>query len=167
QTRVRVATQPTFTRYMFELPDLIPVTSDRGADDLTLTFASPLVFDLTDAKAALPPVVQSIDTETSTTSAAVRFAFKNKVDVRTFREDNNYVVDVGASDAKESVVVPKAPELAGIAADPKGPLAGVEAPQTVPAKVTPAQAAAPKAVSPAAPKPEAAPDAKPQAKPEA
>ncbi len=33
KARVRVATQPTFTRYVFELPDVIAVTSDRGADD--------------------------------------------------------------------------------------------------------------------------------------
>ena len=29
--RVRVATQPSFTRYVFELPEVVPVTSDRGA----------------------------------------------------------------------------------------------------------------------------------------
>lgn len=180
QMRVRVATQPTFTRYMFELPDVIPVTSDRGADDLKLTFASPLVFDLTDAKSSLPPTVQSIDADTDKESTEVRFAFKNKVDVRSFREDNNYVVDIGASDAKESVVVPKVPELAAAGAESKGPLAGVEAPQTVPAKVTPAAAIAPAPASaadapraapaanapPVNAKPEPAPSAKPEPKPE-
>ena len=44
--RVRVARQPTFTRYIFDLPDLIGVTTDRGKDKLTLIFAKALRFDL-------------------------------------------------------------------------------------------------------------------------
>src|SRR3954452_5332447 len=36
--RVRVAGQPTFTRYIFELPELTGVSADRGKDKLTLTF---------------------------------------------------------------------------------------------------------------------------------
>ena len=38
-TRVRVAGQPTFTHYIFELPELTGVTAERGKDKLTLTFA--------------------------------------------------------------------------------------------------------------------------------
>ncbi len=161
QIRVRVATQPTFTRYLFELPDVIAVTADRGTDDLTLTFGSPLVFDLSDAKSVLPGVVQSIDAQTKTDSVAVRFAFKGKADVRSFREDNNYVVDISASDAKESAAPVKMPELAALAveaaAGKRGPLAGVEAPQTVPATVpAPAPPVAAKNVeTKPAPKPDA------------
>ena len=36
--RVRVGAQPTFTRYMFELPGLIAVSVDRNNDKITLTF---------------------------------------------------------------------------------------------------------------------------------
>ncbi len=36
--RVRVVEQPTFTRYMFELPELIGVSADNSKDKLTLTF---------------------------------------------------------------------------------------------------------------------------------
>ncbi len=49
--RVRVATQPTFTRYVFELPDVVAVTSDRGAEQLTLVFAARLKFDFGEVKA--------------------------------------------------------------------------------------------------------------------
>ena len=59
--RVRVATQPTFTRYVFEMSDVIPVTTDRAKDALVITFGMPLKFDLLDAKANLPPVIKSID----------------------------------------------------------------------------------------------------------
>ncbi|HVX98290.1 MAG TPA: tetratricopeptide repeat protein [Pseudorhodoplanes sp.] len=180
QIRVRVASQPTFTRYLFELPDVIAVTSDRSSDDLTLTFAAPLVFDLTDAKAALPPVLQSIDTDTIKDSTAVRFAFKGKVDVRTFREERNYVVDIGASDAKESAIVPRPSRPAAVTDNSaKGPLPDMEAPQTVPAKLVSASAPAARegaaasailkaaAMGPSEAKPEAKPEAKAEPKPEA
>ncbi len=138
--RVRVATQPTFTRYVFELNDVVPITSDRVTGALTVTFGAPLNFDLADAKANLPGVLKSIEAETGRDSVAVRFAFIGKADARTFREDNNYIVDIGASDAKESAIdAPvKLPDLAALAVDAaagKASLPGLEAPQTTPANL--------------------------------
>ena len=75
-------------------PELVPVSTDRAENRLTLTFDAPLRFDLADVQAALPPTIGAIETEPSAEKPAVRFAFIGKVDVRTFREDNNYVVDV-------------------------------------------------------------------------
>jgi hypothetical protein len=127
--RVRVAVQPTFVRYVFELPDVIPISSERGEEDLTLTFSAPLKFDLADAKATLPKSVAAIESgEIGENSAAVRFTFAGKVDIRGFREDNNYVVDVGVPETSE-LKIPSA------AADkPTPPPSGVAAPQTVPAR---------------------------------
>ena len=93
--------QPTFTRYVFELPELIGVSADNTKDKLTLTFDALLRFDLADAKATLPPVIEAIDSELDQEAVLVRFTFSGKVDVRTFREDNSYVVDVSTADAKE------------------------------------------------------------------
>ncbi|MBN8966015.1 MAG: tetratricopeptide repeat protein, partial [Rhizobiales bacterium] len=121
--RVRVATQPTFTRYIFDLPELTPVTVTRGKDRLTLTFAKPLRFDLSDARLAMPESVSSIESGRDEDSAEVRFAFAKKADIRTFREDANYVVDVTPIDGP----APAATE---------GPPA-VAAPQTVPSKAAP------------------------------
>ena len=59
--RVRVGAQPTFTRYMFELPGLVPVANNRVDDTLTLTFDAPLRFDLADAQSALPPSVGVVE----------------------------------------------------------------------------------------------------------
>ncbi len=89
--RVRVGNHRTFTRYVFRLPELIGVSADRGDDSLTLKFDAPLKFDLSEAKAALPPVIEALDLEFDDEKSAVRFAFLGKVDVRTFREDNSYV----------------------------------------------------------------------------
>ena len=100
--RVRVASQPTFTRYIFELPRLIGVVANNGKDRLTLTFDALLEFDLADAKATLPRMVGGIDSELDQDTAVVRFMFAEEVDVRTFREDISYVVDVGVDRTPKS-----------------------------------------------------------------
>src|SRR5262249_42571826 len=48
---VRVVVQPTFTRYVFDLPELIGVAADNAKEKLTLTFDAVLRFDLADVKA--------------------------------------------------------------------------------------------------------------------
>src|ERR1041384_5277789 len=93
-TPVRVAHQPTFSRYIFELPELIGVTNERGKDKLTLVFDKMMKFDLSAAKSPLPPMVAAIDSETSEQSTSVTFSFIGKIDVRSFREDNNFVLDI-------------------------------------------------------------------------
>jgi hypothetical protein len=100
--RVRVGTQPTFTRYVFELPDLIAIAADRSRDKLALRFEAPLKFDLGDALALLPPSVAAIEAKSHDDAATVRFSLVGLPDIRTFREDNNFIVDIvplGASEA--------------------------------------------------------------------
>jgi tetratricopeptide (TPR) repeat protein len=163
--RVRMASQPTFTRYMFQLPEPIGVAADNRKDKLTLTFNGMLNFDLADVKAALPPSLQSIDSELDQDTAVVRFTYRGKVDVRTFREDNNYVVDIGSAELKDGRPLDMKPadELAALAADlmvKKTPApAGVESAQMVPAKAAPGAAEQKRvpAPSPAAPRESARP----------
>jgi hypothetical protein len=92
--RIRVSRQPTFTRYIFELPDLIAVSTDRSKEKLTITFDAVLRFDLADAKAMQPHTVEALNVNMADTATSVMFAFIGDTDVRTFREDNNYIVDV-------------------------------------------------------------------------
>jgi outer membrane biosynthesis protein TonB len=92
--RVRVGVQPTFTRYTFGLPALIPVSTERADDKLTMTFEAPLRFDLADVQAMLPSAISSVDSQPGQDVTLVHFEFIGKVDVRTFREDNNYILDV-------------------------------------------------------------------------
>jgi tetratricopeptide (TPR) repeat protein len=117
--RVRVATQPTFTRYIFEFPELTAVTADNAKDKLTLTFDGAFKFDLADAVVALPPTISSIDSEVDRETAIVRFGFATKVDVRTFREENTYILDVSAADAKVGARDGSGPsdELSALAAE--------------------------------------------------
>jgi tetratricopeptide (TPR) repeat protein len=146
--RVRVGTQPTFTRYVFALPPVTAVTTDRAKDTLIVLFDAPLRFDLADAQAAMPPSVTAIEARPAADKTAISFEFNDGPDVRTFREDNNFIVDVLAAEAKDAGA-----ELALLAnGKPAAPAPG-EAP-SVPPKVA-ADRAAPPAPAPA-PRPEAA-----------
>jgi len=92
--RVRASVQPTFVRFVFEMPDGINVSSVLNDQKLTLQFNNVLNFDLADAKVAAPPNVASITQRTDVDSAAVDILLIGEVDVHSFREEKNYVVDV-------------------------------------------------------------------------
>jgi tetratricopeptide (TPR) repeat protein len=124
--RVRIAAQPTFTRYIFELPELTGVTAERGKDRLRLSFAKRLRFDLSDAKLAAASAVAAVDAVSKDDGAEVEFKLSQQADIRTFREDSNYVVDVSPIDAQ--------PPAAAVSLEGKnGSIADLLTPQTVPA----------------------------------
>jgi tetratricopeptide (TPR) repeat protein len=158
--RVRVASEPTFARYVFELPELTGVSTERGRDRLTLGFSAPLKFDLAEAKLAMPALVTTIDASQKQDTAVVRFTFARPVDVRTFREDSNYVVDLTPIDVKSGpiaassllpgVTIPDtAPAKAAAPQSPNTTPAGPPTPPSVPraAGDTPQQPAANPAVA--------------------
>jgi hypothetical protein len=138
--RVRVAMQPTFTRYIFDFPELVAVSADNSRDRLTLTFDGAYKFDLADAVAVLPQTISSIDSELERETATVRFNFASRVDVRTFREENSYVLDVSSPDAKAEAAS-RSDELAALAAElatrANRPADEAEPPQGHPAKQEP------------------------------
>jgi tetratricopeptide (TPR) repeat protein len=166
---VRVGRQPTFTRYVFELPELTAVAAERDKDQLKLVFDAQLKFDLASAKASLPPIVEAIDAESGEQSATVSFSFIGKVDVRSFREDNNFVLDVaptGGARSRADLIPPAAAVTEPPAqAVPPPPVGNLAPPQTISAQPPPADAGAPS--PPAAPPVPVAPAAAPAAVPEA
>ena len=178
EIRVKVATQPTFTRYVFAMPELTNVAPQNANGKLTLEFDQPIKWDLSDARAAMPPTLRSIDNDLGDDSVTVTFTFNGDPQVRTFREDRSIVIDVSHDGAKpkaaEQGAKPKqatAPAAApGIA--PPAAVPGITRPETVPVKdaaaVPPPQAdsEAPPAKPPAASAPPATP-APPAAKPAA
>ena len=137
--RVRVASQPTFMRYVFDVPDQTAVTADRAKDRLTLTFEAPITFDLADAEATLPASVASINAEVEQDATLVRFGFISKVDVRTFRDGKSYDVDVVIPDQKS--------EMHGAGAGKASPTVALE---SATSEKAPAEAAASRAVAAAA-----------------
>jgi tetratricopeptide (TPR) repeat protein len=177
---VHVATQPTFTRYVFAVPNQTTVAADRSKQRLVLKFGAPVTFDLADAQAALPSAVEGISSELDNDAASVRFVLAAKVDVRTFRDESGYVVDVVNAEPEAAAPSPApggarssgAPQMqpAGPAPSENGRAAkadipNIEAPATIAAQ-PPEPPAAPNAEPAAAvsPPPSAAPEpAKPPA----
>jgi hypothetical protein len=100
--RVRASVQPTFVRFVFELPDGINVSSVLNDQKLTLQFNNVLNFDLADAKVAAPPNVASITQRSDVESSAVDILLIGEVDVHSFREEKNYIVDVAFQQAEKS-----------------------------------------------------------------
>ena len=92
--RVRSAVQPTFVRYTFELPDGVGVSSAMKEQKLALSFGAPLTFDFADAKLAAPANIGAITQAIDGNAAMVEIALIGNADVRAFREDKSYVIDV-------------------------------------------------------------------------
>ncbi len=123
--RVRASVQPTFVRFVFELPDGASVSSVLNEQKLALVFNTALTFDLADARLAAPSNVASINQKIEGENATVEVALIGDVDVHSFREEKNYIVDVGFQSEKPS-------PLASPAAAPAAPAAPdrpAEAPQ--------------------------------------
>src|SRR5580704_16128456 len=156
--RVHASTQPTFTRYIFAVPANTTVSADRTKERLTLTFDAPIKFDLADVAAALPRAIGGIEAELRDDSALVRFNFLAKVDVRSFRDDGGYMLDIVGADNKpdEQSIVPAAPTAPQQSAAPE-----TTAPATVPpaAAIDPAAHSAEAAAPAKTEKPDIAPPA--------
>ena len=99
--RVRALVQPTFVRFVFEMPDGVNVSSVLNDQKLTLLFNAPLTFDLADAKIAAPPNVASISQKMDPAATTVEMNVIGDVDVHTFREDKNYNIDVAFQQADQ------------------------------------------------------------------
>jgi hypothetical protein len=93
--RLRASTQPTFTRYVFELPDGAGVSTILNKERLTLNFDGGLTFDLADAKVASAPNITSIAQKIDGETTVIEFGLVGDADVHSFREEKNYVVDIG------------------------------------------------------------------------
>ena len=188
EVRVKVATQPTFTRYVFAMPELANVASQNANGKLTLEFDQPIKWDLSDARVAMPATLRSIDNDLGDDSVTVTFTFNGDPKVRTFREDRSIVIDVSHDGAKpkaaeqdakpKQAVAPKQPAAAPPAlpgAAMPAALPGIAPPDTVPVKNAaaappppadtppPAAATAPPITPAVPPKADSAPPAKPAA----
>jgi tetratricopeptide (TPR) repeat protein len=101
--RVRASVQPTFVRFVFEMPDGVGVSSVLNDQKLTLSFNAMLSFDLADARVAAPPNVKSINQKTEGESSAVEVVLIGDVDAHSFREEKNYIVDVAFQRSEKSL----------------------------------------------------------------
>ena len=166
--RVKVAVQPTFTRYVFPMPDQADVVPDQSAGKITLRFDRQIRWDLADALATQPPGLVSIAAEMGINSTSVTFVLNGAPGVHSFREDRSLVIDIGRDGSRAGAAGPSGAKAAA-------PLV-IEAPQTVapstaseavpsgpPPKPAPAPAPAPAAQPPVPPPAKPLAEAKPQA----
>jgi hypothetical protein len=106
--RVRASVQPTFVRFVFELPDGSGVSSALDDQRLALSFNTPLTFDLADAKLAAPANIASITQKIEGDAAIVAVNFIGDVNVHSFREEKNYIIDVGFDQSEKAPLLPPA-----------------------------------------------------------
>ena len=104
--RVRASVQPTFVRFVFEMPDGVGASSVLNDQKLTIMFNAMLTFDLADAKVAAPSSIESINQKIEGDQSAVEVALIGDVDVHSFREDKNYIIDVAFQQAEKPSVLP-------------------------------------------------------------
>src|ERR1700689_1405376 len=83
------------------MPGGVGVSSALNDQKLTLAFTAGLTFDLADAKLAAPSNVASINQRLEGDTSAVEITLIGDVDVHSFREDKNYIVDVGFQQAEK------------------------------------------------------------------
>jgi hypothetical protein len=160
--RVRASVQPTFVRFVFEMPDGVGVSSVLNEQKLKLLFSKALTFDLADAKLSAPPNVSSINQKVEGETAVVELTMLGDVDVHSFREDKNYVIDVAFQQVEKPSVSSQASEASHAppmrAADKRAapmPMAPAPAaPMPMAAPMT-AEAQVPAAQAPAVPAPAA------------
>jgi tetratricopeptide (TPR) repeat protein len=105
-TRVRASVQPTFVRFIFEVPDGVGVSSVLNEQKLKLLFNAVLVFDLADAKLAAPSNIASINQRVEGETSVVEVTLIGDVDVHSFREDKNYIIDVAFQQLEKASALP-------------------------------------------------------------
>jgi tetratricopeptide (TPR) repeat protein len=138
--RVRTSVQPTFVRFVFEMQDGVGVSSVLNDQKLTLKFNAPLTFDLADAKEAAPPNIASISQKIEGDAAAVEMTMIGDVDVHSFREEKNYVIDVAFQQALKPPVLPSPAADASHAPATAAPATAAPAPAAALVHAAPAPA---------------------------
>src|SRR3954463_1191285 len=164
QIRVRASVQPTFVRFVFEMPDGVGVSSVLNEQKLTLAFNANLNFDLADAVVAAPPNVASIKQKADIDQTSVEIALIGDSDVHSFRDEKNYVVDISFQPDKGKMANSAEAAFAQAKPPAHGPAPAAEKPAAEKPKDAHREIAPPTSETIAR---EARIDVKPEVKPEA
>lgn len=173
QIRVRASVQPTFVRFVFEMPDGVGVSSVLNEQKLTLAFNANLNFDLADAVVAAPPNVASIKQKGDVDQTSVEIALIGDSDVHSFRDEKNYVVDIsfqpdkGKTAATPEAAIAQAKPAAPQGRAPSAAKPAAENPKAVQREIAPPTSEAIAREAKIDVKPDAKPDTKPEMKAEA
>ncbi|CCD89107.1 conserved exported protein of unknown function [Bradyrhizobium sp. ORS 285] len=111
--RVRALVQPTFVRFVFEIPDGVGISSVMNDQKMSLFFSAPLSFDLADAKIVSPPNVAAINQRIDGSKTVVEIGLIGEVDVHAFREEKNYNIDIAYQQPDKKVAAVSSDTLPG------------------------------------------------------
>ncbi|MCS3758316.1 tetratricopeptide (TPR) repeat protein [Bradyrhizobium centrosematis] len=166
--RMRASVQPTFVRFVFEMPDGVGVSSVLNEQKLTLAFNANLNFDLADAVVAAPPNVASIKQKADIDQTNVEIALIGDSDVHSFRDEKNYVVDVSFQPDKGKMAATPEAAIAQMKPAGHGPPPAPEKPAAEKPKEAQREIAPPTSETIAREaRIDVKPDVKPEVKPEA
>ncbi|WP_163069350.1 hypothetical protein, partial [Acinetobacter baumannii] len=73
---------------------------DRSGDRLSIRVAKPFTADLRQTREGLPSFVSEIEATTGTDELLIRLSVQREADVRAFREEGTYVVDLSMRDPR-------------------------------------------------------------------
>ncbi|MDR3493594.1 MAG: hypothetical protein P4L82_03235 [Ancalomicrobiaceae bacterium] len=90
----RVGRQPTFTRFSFGWNVPFDTQMSRDKDKVLLTFNRPAMVDLSPVQVDPPPGLTDIAADVSDGKLKITLSISPEADVRAFREDQTYVVDL-------------------------------------------------------------------------
>lgn len=114
QVRVRASQQPTFLRFAFDLPEGVTAVSAIAERKLTVSFDAPVTFDLTDARTVSSANITAIAPKPDAATSAIEVTLIGDSELRAFREEKSYVVDLVArgSDIAQQIerAAPKPPQ---------------------------------------------------------
>lgn len=94
QVELRVGQHPTFTRFVFAWNVPFDTSFIREDDFVTISFDQDIDLDLSEVRADLPDLVTGIDAISDEGKLKVVMGVEPTADIRAFREDNTYVVDI-------------------------------------------------------------------------
>ncbi|CCD91770.1 conserved exported hypothetical protein [Bradyrhizobium sp. ORS 375] len=121
--RVRALVQPTFVRFVFEIPDGVGISSVMNDQKMSLFFSAPLNFDLADAKIVSPPNVAAINQRIDGSKTVVEIGLIGEVDVHAFREEKNYNIDIAYQQPDKKVAAVSSDTLPGAKTSAEKPVA--------------------------------------------
>jgi tetratricopeptide (TPR) repeat protein len=161
---VSVSELPTLVRITFQPPAMAPIAFRKTDSGAEVRFEEALAIDLGSARAQLSQVLSGFEAEAVDGGLTLRLVVPKGVEIRGFREDETYVVDIPRAEPA------KPPRPAAVAAStrnaapvepPKAaaPAAAAPAPARPPEKPAIAAAAPALATPPPAPTPAARPTA--------
>jgi tetratricopeptide (TPR) repeat protein len=146
--KASVARLPTLTRIVFEPPEIVPVRFDRSGSEVTVLFDAPLTFDRTQ----LATIVQNLTVEEGDGALVLQFTVDSAREVRSFREDESFVLDIAETASASAPAAPQPPkaEAGKAATEDKAQQAAVPSPGPALPAAAPAQPAPPKPAPPKA-----------------